>query len=71
MIDVTSVSEEEYVQAVDDYRGWCTHCKEFTRDMTEGDAEGYDCPKCDQNTVVGAENALIMGLIDFGEDDAK
>lgn len=61
------VEEVDYQEAVDSYMGWCPACKEFTRDTTEPDAEGYDCPKCGQNEVVGAEQALIMGLIMFTE----
>lgn len=61
----TSISEDDFAEAVDSYQGWCTVCCAFTRDCTEPDAEGYDCEQCGQKTVVGAENALIMGLIDF------
>ena len=59
------VRMEDYQNATDLYEGWCAHCEEFTRSCTEPDAEGYDCPNCEKNTVVGAENALIMGLIEF------
>lgn len=52
---------EEIREAIDSYTGWCTHCKKFTRSMTESDAREYDCPDCGQNTVFGAEEALIMG----------
>jgi Zn finger protein HypA/HybF involved in hydrogenase expression len=55
----TSISEEEYSEARGSYQGWCTTCQEFTRDSTEPDAEDYDCPQCGENTVIGAENALI------------
>lgn len=48
--------------------GWCTECNEFTRDMTEPDAEGYKCPVCDGMTVMGAENALISGLIEVDDE---
>jgi Zn finger protein HypA/HybF involved in hydrogenase expression len=65
MAESTKIHEAEYAEAQESYQGWCTACKKFTRDMTEPDAEDYDCPVCDQRTVVGAENALIMGLIDF------
>jgi len=58
-------TEEEYLDAVDLYYGWCTKCNEFTRDSTEPDAEEYDCPVCRHNTVYGAEQALILGLIYF------
>lgn len=54
---------KKFQNAVDASKGWCTHCRKFTRDSTEPDAEGYDCPKCNNNTVMGAENALIVGMI--------
>ena len=37
----------------------------FTTSECEPDAEDYTCDSCEGNTVVGAENALIMGLIDL------
>ena len=66
MGDPVQVLEEDYIDATENYRGWCTGCEEFTRDCTEPDAEGYDCPQCDENTVIGAEDALISGLIEIG-----
>lgn len=57
------VEEVDYQEAVDSYVGWCTECKEFTRDCTEPGAVKYDCPKCGQRTVMGAEQALLMGYI--------
>jgi len=60
-----SVSLEDYEAATQDYLGWCPECGDFTRDSTEPDAENYDCPECEQDIVVGAENAMIMGLIDI------
>jgi len=57
------MTETEYLDACDTFQGWCTFCKEFTRDQTEPDAEDYDCPVCEQNTVVGAEQALLLGII--------
>ena len=57
------VTDEEYQTATRDYLGWCTSCEEFTRDNTEPDAENYNCPKCEENRVIGAENALILGEI--------
>lgn len=53
------VPMEEYQEACDSYTGWCTTCEQFTRECTEPDAEGYDCPVCKENTVMGAEQALI------------
>ena len=63
------VIEADYFEAVDSYTGWCSTCADFTRDTTEPDAEGYDCPVCRQHTVTGAENALIARLFTIGESE--
>ena len=65
---LTKITEAQYVEATELNMGWCTHCKEFIREGTEPDAEEYDCPECEKNTVMGAENALIVGLFEFAED---
>ncbi len=59
------VSESDYLDATDNYRGWCPECQEFTRDNTEPDAEEYDCPECGGNSVMGAKQALLLGYIIF------
>ena len=58
-----------YRDACDDYMGWCTVCTDFTRDATEPDAEGYDCPQCGNYTVMGAEQALLTGEIEVYEEE--
>lgn len=57
-----TVDIAEYEEATESNLGWCTSCKEFTRDCTEPDAEKYDCPACEAYTVFGAEQGLLMGL---------
>jgi len=64
---MTQVSEIEYREATYNYVGFCPDCAEFTRDGTEPDAEGYDCPSCGGSNVLGAEQAMIMGMLDIGE----
>ncbi|MDP2676467.1 MAG: hypothetical protein Q8O83_02165 [bacterium] len=59
-----AVSFEDYQDAVDSYQGWCPVCQSFTRDTTEPDAEGYNCPVCGEHKVVGAEQALLLGMIE-------
>jgi len=54
----------DYEEAAHNYVGWCTGCKAFTRDCTEPDADDYDCPECDENTVFGAEEALMRELFE-------
>lgn len=58
------VMESDYHDATENYRGWCPHCEEFTRDATEPDAEDYNCPGCDDRDVLGAEQALLCGFIE-------
>jgi hypothetical protein len=60
------VDESEYIEATENYTGWCPVCEEFTRDDTEPDAEDYRCPSCDERHVMGAKFALICGLIEIG-----
>jgi len=53
------ITESRFLEACDLYEGFCTTCQDFTRLMTEPDAEEYDCPDCGKNTVMGAEQALM------------
>jgi len=62
------VAASQYHEAVRDYLGWCTLCEDFTRETTEPDAEDYKCPDCEGLTVVGAELALLSGVIDVVDD---
>jgi len=58
------LTEEEYLENSNAFMGYCTECKDFTEDEVEPDAEGYDCPDCENQTVLGTEQALLMGLIE-------
>jgi hypothetical protein len=60
----TLVTSTDYEEAVESYTGFCASCLTFTREDTELDADGYDCPVCGENVVMGAENALVAGLIE-------
>ena len=54
----------------DEYDGYCTDCDEVTvYGDVEPDAEGRFCDECEQNTVMGVEQAMLKGLIDVQEDD--
>lgn len=61
----TTVLEEDYHNACEQYTGWCKVCREFTTDNVEPDADHYICDFCQNREVIGAENALIAGLICF------
>ena len=59
------LSEAEYSQAAEQYQGYCTVCDDLTRDATEPDAENYKCPTCDGLTVMGTEQAMMLGKIEI------
>jgi hypothetical protein len=60
------VLPERFRQACRDQDGWCVSCEAFTRSGgVEPDAERYNCPRCEENTVMGAEQALAKDKILF------
>lgn len=62
------VSREDYRYACSNYQGWCVKCEDWTRDSgTEPDAVDYECPVCECNTCVGAEHAMVCGMIEVSE----
>jgi predicted RNA-binding Zn-ribbon protein involved in translation (DUF1610 family) len=61
---------ESYLEATENYEGYCTACRDFTAFECEPDAREYTCPDCGQATVYGAEEAMIRGyLVPDKEDD--
>lgn len=69
IVNTNQVSVADYQDAVDSYTGWCVSCKEFTTSCVEPDAEHYECEECSKSTVYGAEQAMMLGLIDLKEDE--
>ena len=57
------ITEEQYNEALNQDQGICIECKDFTKDGVEPDAENYECPVCEQDSVFGVPQALIMNLI--------
>lgn len=55
----------DYDEACESHMGWCTECEEFTTCCCEPDAHEYMCDKCGQQTVFGAEEALLTGIFEF------
>ena len=47
----------------EDYNGICLICGEICYGGVEPDARGYPCEVCETNTVVGLQEALLMGRI--------
>ena len=60
--------ETDIVAARRDYTGFCIACGE-PRDCCEPDASNYTCQTCDDDTVFGAEEIMIMGLVDWAANE--
>lgn len=58
------VALARYEKAAEGYEGFCAKCAKFTADSCEPDAREYECPRCGEPKVYGAEEAMMMGLID-------
>lgn len=54
---------EDFEEMQDCQMGGCTSCGAW-RDCCEPDARNYKCEDCGENTVYGAEELLIMGLVE-------
>ena len=53
----------------EDYNGICLVCGEIRYGGVEPDARGYPCEACETNTVVGLQEALLMGRISVALDE--
>ena len=54
---------EEIEEAMESYTGFCTLCG-AEKDTCEPDARRYTCDDCGQPSVYGAEELLLMGLVE-------
>ena len=50
--------------------GFCTSCGMLDGHAgCEPDAEGYECPECDERTLMGLEQAMLLGLVRIDVDE--
>ena len=57
-------SLEEIQEASHEGMGFCISCGCESAEMVEPDARKYHCEECDTKTVYGADEILIMGLVE-------
>ena len=62
------ISMEEYQACSEEYMGYCLDCQDFTAHQVEPDARNYECPKCGELRVFGAEEAMMMGDVVIAEE---
>lgn len=63
----TPCSEARYLEARECYEGFCPCCRDWTAEQCEPDATDRECTggDCGRSWVVGAEVALLRGLIEI------
>jgi len=54
---------EAIEEAMQDYCGFCIECG-AEKDCCEPDACQYECDECGERAVYGAEELVIMGLVE-------
>lgn len=60
------LSIDEYNDYTNDYCGYCSTCNDITQfDGVEPDAREYECPNCEQNTLMGVEEAMMEGILEI------
>lgn len=66
---VMTMNREDYLGTVrNGYTGICIACGEM-HDGVEPDADGYYCDACEENAVMGLEQAMLCGYV--GVIDAR
>lgn len=60
----TTVKFDRYAEALDANEGYCTTCRDFTRQATHPEALSETCPTCGQRTVYGAAAVVMDGYIE-------
>ena len=58
------ITIEEYDEHADHFAGYCTHCDAITEfSGIEPDADGYPCPDCGRDTLMGLAEAMMQGYV--------
>lgn len=64
------MSVEDYENDVVEFNGYCKACDKVTTfGGVEADARGYECDVCHGKTVLGIEEAIMMGHIEVEEEE--
>ena len=60
-----TITELEYLEAYASDGGWCRACGDPAGPGIEPDARNYRCDGCGSRQVFGAEECLLMGVVEF------
>jgi len=64
------LAQEEYQELQDSNGGFCIKCGSETYGI-EPDAHEYECEECGEKGVYGAEELMMMGLINITEEEEE
>lgn len=71
MSQSTRISEDEYIVHREEYDGFCLSCNDWTAmGGIEPDARDYECTSCGKHQLFGAEEILMMGILDITDEDS-
>lgn len=62
------MTEERYLELCECYGGVCLSCHEATEGDVEPDACNYPCDACNLPFVFGAEELMMMGMIELVDE---
>lgn len=63
------MTSDQFEEHQADLSGYCSECDAITTSDVESDAQDYECPECGNNTVMGVDQALLMGNIEITDDE--
>lgn len=66
-IITASMTQEEYEELTEASLGMCLACGAL-RGTVEPDAEGYECEECEAPAVMGVEQMLMEGILEFQDE---
>lgn len=64
---IIKITEEDYADHSESGGGFCLACGDWSFNV-EPDAERYRCESCGEFRVYGAEQALLMGRVQFVDE---
>jgi hypothetical protein len=66
---MTTCTEAEFFEHTESNDGLCIACGTWTEGGVEPDADGYECPACDEGAVMGAEQAALTKNLEIIDDE--
>ena len=66
---IAKVTAGEFKEHTDNYDGLCLACGAWSEGDCEPDAREYPCQECEEDAVMGAEDALMEGYVTLTNEE--